>query len=326
MDHKSLPKVSVIIPFYKNFGYLKECVAHCLALDYSDYEVIVVSNSPVGFDDERIKVVVTDDVGQACKKDLGIAHASGEICAFIDDDAYPRKDWIRNALKYFKEPSVVAVGGPGVTPSDDGLMQKAGGLVYSLPIGSGRFYYRYVADETNNADALQGYNLFVRKIFFKEVGEINVRYRSGEDNILSERIAAAGKDFVYAPDVVVFHHRRPLFIPHLKQISTYALHRGYFMKRYPAFSKKFPYVLPSMLLLGIVLWALLSISIPMLRLPLVAIISGYFALSFAFALSVSRSIRVSALTSVGVVLSHLTYAIHFIRGFFMRDIGERPSY
>ncbi len=112
----------------------------------------------------------------------------------------------------------------------------------------------------------------------------------------------------------------------MKQISTYALHRGYFVKRYPEFSEKLPYIIPSVFLLIIAIWALLSISIPILRLPLVTMIGGYFALSFAFALLMSKSVKISALTSVGVALSHLTYAIHFIRGFFMKDIGERPSY
>ena len=55
--------------------------------------------------------------------------SNGEFCAFIDNDAYPRSDWLTSALKYFENPEVGGVGGPGLTPEADGFMQKAGGYV-----------------------------------------------------------------------------------------------------------------------------------------------------------------------------------------------------
>jgi len=326
MSCKIPPKVSIIIPFYKNLVYLEECVKHCLDLDYPDYEIIVVSNSPVRLPDERVRIITADKPGQVCKKDLGCAHASGEICAFIDDDAYPSKDWIKNAIKYFEEPDVVATGGPGVTPLNDSLLQKASGLIYSLPIGGGKFSHRYIARKMNKVDELPGFNLFVRRSFLKEIGGLNVEYRSGEDTILSHKIVRLGKKFKYASDVVVYHHRRPLFIPHLKQVSTYALHRGYFARKYPETSAKLSYALPSIFLLTIMIWTVLSMLVPELRLPLITLITGYFVFSFIFALLSSRSIKISSLTSVGVALTHLTYAIYFIKGLSTKELGERPSY
>lgn len=326
MSSKIPPKVSIIIPFYKNSVYLEECVKHCLDLDYPNYEIIVVSNSPVRLPYEQVKIIITDKLGQVYKKDLGCAHASGEICAFVDDDAYPSKDWIKNAVKYFDEPDVVAAGGPGVTPPNDSLMQKAGGLIYSLPIGGGKFSYRYVARKMDKVDELPGFNLFVRRSFLKEIGGVNVKYRSGEDTILSHKIVRLGKKFKYASDVIVYHHRRPLFVPHLKQVSTYALHRGYFARKYSETSARLSYALPSIFLLGIMVWTVLSMLVQALRLPLIMLIAGYFSFSFVFALLSSKSIKVSSLTSVGVALTHLTYAIYFIKGFFTKELGERPSY
>lgn len=326
MNYKTAPKVSVIIPFYKNMIYLEECVKHCLSLDYPNYEILVISNSPIKIECERVTVIVTDEVGQGFKKNLGVAHASGEICAFIDDDAYPSKDWLKNAVKYFDDANVVAVGGPGVTPLNDDLMQKASGLIFSLPIGSGNFSHRYVAKETSKVGELPGYNLFVRKSFLEEIGGIDVKYRSGEDSILSARIGEAGQRFRYAPDVVVYHHRRPLFIPHLKQVANYALHRGYFAKKHPETSAKLSYMVPSFLLMAIIVWAFLSIFNPLLRLLLIVLIAGYMASSFIFAFVASKSLKLSVLTFVGVALTHLTYAIYLIRGLLTSDLGERPSY
>lgn len=326
MSYTSVPKVSVIIPFYKNLVYLQECVTHCLEIDYPDYEILVISNSPVKFENARVKVVVTDKIGQGDKKNVGVAYASGELCAFVDDDAYPSKNWVKNAVKYFDDPDIVAVGGPGVTPPDDSLMQKAGGLIYSLPIGSGKFSYRYTAKEMDSVDELAGYNLFVRKSFFKEINGIDVNYRSGEDTILSNKIAETGKRFRYASDVVVYHHRRPLFVPHLRQVANYALHRGYFAKKFRETSADLSYGFPSMLFIAILIWATLIIFIPLLLLPLIILLVIYFGSSFILALINSKGFRLSILTSIGLALTHLTYAIYFIIGLFTKDLGERPSY
>ena len=326
MSCKDIPKVSITIPFYKNLIYLEECVKHCLTLDYPNYEILVVSNSPLKLSDQRVKVIITDKLGQAYKKDLGVAHSSGYICAFIDDDAYPSENWIKNAVKYFDEPDVVAVGGPGVTPPNDDLMQKASGLIYSLPIGSGKFSHRYVAKETSKVGELPGYNLFVRKSFLEEIGGVSVEYRSGEDSILSHRIVKLGKKFRYAEDVVVFHHRRPLFRSHLKQVSTYALHRGYFAKKHTETSAKPSYLLPSTLLITIVIWSLLGLLIPAFLFPLIALIAGYLVLCFMLALIKSKDLKLSSLVCIGIPLTHLVYAVYFIKGMLTKALGSRPSY
>ena len=137
------PKVSIVVPFYRlRSRYLKECVQRCLELDYPDFEVIVVSNVPYEVGSARTRSIVTDKLSQGEKDDVGIAYSSGEICAFINDDAYPRRDWLRNAIKYFRDSSVGAVGGPGLTPNEDSLMQKASGAVYASFLGAGLAAHR----------------------------------------------------------------------------------------------------------------------------------------------------------------------------------------
>ena len=65
--------------------------------------------------------------------------------AFIDDDAYPDKNWLKNAVLHFKNDNITAVCGPGVTPDSDDVFQKAGGFVNSLWFGSGGAgTYRFV--------------------------------------------------------------------------------------------------------------------------------------------------------------------------------------
>jgi len=326
MDSSELPKVSIIIPFYKNFEHLAECVSHCLNLDYPDYEVIVVSNVPLNIDNQNVRVIITDKIGQADKKDLGTAEATGEIYAFLDDDAYPSEDWIRRAVKYFDDPNVAAVGGPGITPPNDNLMQLASGVIYSSFIGGGSLGYRY-APKNNivNVDELPGYNLFIRRSALDRTS-FNVKFRSGEDSVLSRRLKGAGGKLVYASDVVVYHHRRPLFTPHLKQAANYALHRGFFVKKFPKTSAKPIYAIPSASLIALLGLLAFSFSLPILRFLIVTLLITYLSLSFISAVWTSKNLKPSLLALIGIPLTHLTYAVYFLKGLLSKEIGERPSY
>ena len=127
----SQPFVSVIVPCKSVDEYTRDCVNRCSRLDYENYEVILLPDEATE-NVEGAKVVPTGPVTPGKKRNIGIANSAGEICAFIDSDAYPRRDWLRNAFAYFEDSDVAAVGGPGLTPQEeDGLMQQASGFVLS---------------------------------------------------------------------------------------------------------------------------------------------------------------------------------------------------
>src|SRR3989338_3792152 len=134
--------VSIIIAVKTWQKNLEECVAKCLNLDYPGFEIIIFPDAherafpaeslkyvPKG--SVLIKIIPTGRVSPAQKRDIALNYAKGEIIAFIDDDAYPKNDWLKNAINNFADPLVAAVGGPAVTPENDDVKQKASGMVYS---------------------------------------------------------------------------------------------------------------------------------------------------------------------------------------------------
>ena len=91
------PKVSIIIPVKEINDYIREAVPKHLKLDYPDFEVLILPDRDSGEDfGPLVKIIPTyPKTGPADKRDLGTQKAQGEILAFIDDDAYPRRDWIK---------------------------------------------------------------------------------------------------------------------------------------------------------------------------------------------------------------------------------------
>ncbi len=206
--------VTVIIPCKTIDEYAVGCINSCKSLDYRNLEIIVLPDDPDGTID-GVKTISTGPVSPGTKRNIGVENSNGEFCAFIDNDAYPRSDWLTNALKYFENPQVGGVGGPGLTPESDGFMQKAGGYVLSsFMVGS--LSTRYKTQNCFESDDIHSCNFIARKSVIKEAGGWNEKYWPGEDTLICLAIKKTGKKLIESSDVVVYHHRRSLFGPHIK--------------------------------------------------------------------------------------------------------------
>ncbi|MEM0171591.1 MAG: glycosyltransferase [Thermoproteota archaeon] len=304
-------RISIIIPCKKLEGYAVECIDRCLKLDYSDYEVIVLPDEHSSVDFPNVRVIPTGSVTPGTKRNIGVANSTGEICAFIDSDAYPEKDWLRNAIKYFQDQEIVAVGGPGVTPIEDSLMQKASGCILSSFMVGG-LSSRYKSKGSKESDDIHSCNFIARKSIFEKV-KWNEKYWPGEDTLLCLEIKKLKKKMLEAPDVVVYHHRKPLFLPHLKQISQFGLHRGFFAKKFPETSLRLTYFIPSLLVLFLIFGSIASYFVQSFRVIFLTLVSIYLILAFLAALE-SKDVKLIFPVWVGTILTHLIYGIYFIVG------------
>ena len=312
------PSVSIIIPCKEIDDYVKECVKHCKQLDYGNYEIILLPDNALEKVD-GVKIIPTGPVTPGAKRNIGIANSNGEICAFIDSDAYPRRDWLSKAIKYFNEPQVAAVGGPGLTPKEDGIMQKASGHVLSsFMVGS--ISSRYKAGRVYESDDIHYCNFVARKTVLREVDGCNEKYWPGEDTLICLAIKKAGKKLVEASDVVVYHHRRHLLVPHLKQVSRFGLHRGFFAKRFQGNSFKLTYFIPSLLVLSLFTGVLASFINPFFVNALLLAVLLYLILGLIATLLEVRDARLILPVWLGIIATHVVYGVSFLVGLMKRDL------
>jgi len=314
--------ISIIIAVKTWQRNLEQCISKCLELDYPDFEIIILPD--YAFDkeisDSRVRVIPTGEITPPYKRDIGLSQAKGEILAFIDDDAYPVKNWLINAVKNFLDPEVAAVGGPAITPDEDNVMQKASGLIYSSFIVGSIYAYRYIPKKRMEIDDYPTCNLLIRRQIMYQAGGFKVCFWPGEDTKLCLEITKElHKKIIYDPEVLVYHHRRMLFAPHLKQIANYALHRGYFVKIFPETSFKFAYFVPSIFLVLLVLGSVLTL-FPFFRMVYLVFILLY--LIIVFFCSLSNDIILIPLVLLGSVLTHVTYGVYFLKGLFLSKLKE----
>ena len=315
-------KVSIIIAVGVPGAYIEECIEHCLKLDYPDFEIIVLPDEDWAPPDPRIRVIPTGKVRPAEKRDRGVRESLGEITAILDDDAYPESDWLSKAIPHFDDPSIAAVGGPGMTPPHDSLRKKISGWIYESPIVSSKYIYRYVPGRMHDVDDYPTSSLIIRKSDFLEAGGFDTGYWPGEDTILCMKLTHdLGKRILYDPDVRVYHHRRDVFVPHLRQIKSYAMHRGFFARKFPATSLRFSYFVPSIFTLCALFgWMTLWLDAGLFKLW-VAVMLLYATLAFIFSLRTWNPAGILGVFA-GTVLTHLVYGAYFIAGLLSSEIRD----
>ncbi|MFH0896933.1 MAG: glycosyltransferase [Candidatus Bathyarchaeota archaeon] len=311
------PSVSIIVPCKRVDDYTRECVSRCKELDFKGFEILVLPDSAEdGL--AGVKIIPTGPVLPGVKRNIGVHGSGGELCAFIDSDAYPRKDWLRNTVKYLQDSAVAGVGGPGITPETDSAMQKASGYILSSSMVGG-FSRRYMSKENSDSDDIHSCNFIARKSVLEEAKGWDEHYWPGEDTLMCLAIKKTGKKLVEASDVVVYHHRRPLFMGHLRQVWNFGLHRGFFAKKFPENSRRLSYFLPSTFVLGLAAGSLLSLLIPILRIPYLALIAAYIALSLYEGLKTNNAKMVLPVFT-GTILTHLAYGAAFLKGLATRNL------
>jgi cellulose synthase/poly-beta-1,6-N-acetylglucosamine synthase-like glycosyltransferase len=307
-------QVSIIIPTRGHSPYLIESLLKCTELDFEDFEVIMLSDEPVFVDLPRTRVVVTGKISPSQKRNLGAQLANGEILAFLDDDAFPRSDWLRRSVEVLSRTCAGAVCGPGVSAPTNDEMELAASYVIESALVNGPVQYRFIPSKMRMVDDFPTFNLLIRKSVFEEAGGFNQSLYPGEDTKLCLDIThRLGRDIVYHPDIMVYHHRRPLFAPHLAQIMLYARTRGRFVRLYPETSRKLKYFIPSALLTGFGFVSVLSLWSSLFRAVL-----GLTLLCYVGAVIVAVMLQTPKplfwKVGSGIVLTHLCYGSCFLLG------------
>jgi len=314
------PIFSIIIPVRQPNSYLRETIRKLKKQSFKKYELLVIT--------DKISQQYSRDqchLGPSFKRNLGAKLARGKFLAFIDDDSYPHRHWLKNALESFSKSDISAVCGPSLIPKSDSVSRRASGLFWSTFLGSGGAgSYRNKIANPRFVDDFPSVNFIVRRSDFNRTGGFNTDYWPGEDTLLCLAIThRLKKKIYYDPKVIVYHHRRPVVIPHLKQISRYAISRGHFAKKFPKTSLRPGYLLPSLFLLYVLLLPFLYHQNRLFLLPLAVYITVVI-LTFFQLLIQKNSLPASLLAVATIPITHLYYGLMFVVGFSKKSLKFTP--
>jgi O-antigen biosynthesis protein len=210
-DGLAWPKMSVVVCTYNGSRTIRDCCEGLAELDYPDFEVIVVDDGskdqtaelvePYGF-----RLIRTNNRGLSAARNTGMEAATGEIIAYLDDDARADPQWLRYLAYGFLTTDHAAIGGPNIAPDDGRIAQ----CVANAPGGP-----MHVLLTDTVAEHIPGCNFAVRRSCLAQIGGFDRRFRvAGDDVDACWRLQDAGWTIGYAPAAMVWHHRR-------KSVKTY---------------------------------------------------------------------------------------------------------
>jgi GT2 family glycosyltransferase len=226
------PRVSVVVCTHNGQNTLAECLARLMTLTYPDFEVIVVNDGSSDASAEIAKahgarLVQTAHRGLSRARNVGIANATGEIVAFLDDDAYPDHDWLYYIAASLRSNGHAGVGGPNIAPADDGLVAECVAAAPGGPI--------HVLISDREAEHVPGCNMAFRKSALEEIGGFDERFRvAGDDVDVCWRLQESGRTLGFSAGAVVMHRRRDSVRRYLRQQYGYGEAEALLERKWPS--------------------------------------------------------------------------------------------
>ena len=114
-------RATVVLPTYtfERFKDTIEAIESLLQQTFLDKEIIVVVDRNRDLFRKlknclphSIKVALSAEGGASNARNMGVKIATGDIIAFIDDDAIADKNWLSAHVNNFEDPTVIGAGGP----------------------------------------------------------------------------------------------------------------------------------------------------------------------------------------------------------------------
>jgi GT2 family glycosyltransferase len=214
----SNPLVSILILNWNGARYLPRCLDSVAAQSFKDFEVIVLDNASTDHSVEGIedrypgfrKISFEQNLGFAIANNRGAQIATGEWLAFLNNDAFPQPDWLKNIVAATREYPQFDFFSSRLIYDTQADMVQSTGDVYNI---SGYAWPRDNNNPINQAhdaheevfSACAAAALYKRKAFLAAGGFTEAFSSHHEDVDLGFRLRLLGHRCLYVPDAVVAH-------------------------------------------------------------------------------------------------------------------------
>ena len=230
-SEETWPKISVVVCTFNGRRTIRECLEGIGKLHYPNYETIVVDDgSTDGAGDIAaeydVRLIRTENQGLSAARNLGWQSATGEIVAYIDDDASPDPDWLTYLAAAFLKEEYAGVGGPNIPVPDDG---DTANCIANSPGGPA-----HVLLSDCEAEHIPGCNMAFRRSWLEAINGFDPQFRqAGDDVDVCWRTRERGGKLGFSPAAMVWHHYRRTVRAYWKQQMGYGKAEAMLERKWP---------------------------------------------------------------------------------------------
>jgi O-antigen biosynthesis protein len=225
------PHISVVVCSYNGSRTIRDCLEGLRKLEYPSFEVIVVDDGSTDATaaiahEYGFRVISTEQRGLSNARNTGMESATGEIVAYLDDDAYPDPHWLTYLAATFLRTAHAGVGGPNIAPPGDGPIADCVANAPGGPV--------HVLLSDREAEHIPGCNMAFRKASLEAIGGFDPQYRvAGDDVDVCWRLRQRGWTLGFSPAAMVWHHRRNSIRAYWKQQYGYGKAEALLERKWP---------------------------------------------------------------------------------------------
>lgn len=225
------PRISVVVCSYNGSTTIGECLRGLDELEYPNYEVILVNDGSTDAtaaiaSEYNCLIISTENRGLSSARNTGLAAATGEIVAYIDDDAWPDPHWLHYLASSFSDTEHAAMGGPNIAPFTDAPAAHCVGNAPGNPT--------HVLLSDQEAEHIPGCNMAFRKAALQAIGGFDPQFRiAGDDVDVCWRLRNMGWTLGFSPAAVVWHHPRSTVRAYWQQQVGYGRAEALLERKWP---------------------------------------------------------------------------------------------
>ena len=318
---------SFIIPVYNRPEEIQELLQSFTELEgYNDYEIVIVEDGSSILSKEIIESFKTklnisyflkENTGPGDSRNYGMKHAKGNYFIILDSDCILPSNYLKEVTKSLNEYYVDCFGGPDAAHESFTSLQKAINFSMTSFITTGG-----IRGHKKSVDTFQprSFNMGLSKGAFeasKGFGSIH----PGEDPDLSIRLWNLGYKTKLIPEAYVFHKRRISWKKFYKQVYKFGMVRPILNRWHPG-TNKITYWFPALFSLGL----LVSVGLFFIHVKLgIFAYMLYFILAFFIAWFSTKSIKVSLLSLMAIVVQFFGYGYGFIKSTVLLNSKNKPE-
>ena len=207
--------ITIVIPSIIVSIHLKKCIESInnisssisiiVVLDLYSEEVPILKNKY----NSLIFCIPKNILNISQKRNIAVKKSNTKYIAFIDSDAYPDNDWLKNSINILEQyKDILIVGGPNISPPDQNIENMIIGEVQKSFLISGKWNFQKRLSKSRYTENLYSCNMVMLRSTFIDNGGMNEMLNAGEDYDFCCKINDNTKRIYFNNNSVVYHYDR----------------------------------------------------------------------------------------------------------------------
>ena len=211
-------KINIVIPSIQLSEELVYCLQKLNNQTYKNFFVTIVldfkNKKKLPKLKYKLNILLSGKKNMSYKRNFAVKKFQSDLIAFLDSDAYPNKDWLRIANKFFKKTTNLNTisGGPSIPFPKQSYNEMLCHYAKRSFYVTGYLNFRKYKSKSRYCDWIESCNMFMKRSLYLRHGGMSVKKYLGEDKELIARLKKSDHSIkvFFNSKLFIYHKERDI--------------------------------------------------------------------------------------------------------------------